>query len=131
MHRLRLTLLLATVAPAFSLAADVYVVTHPGVKLGADQIRDVYVGEKQFAGDVKLTPLDNAAAQQDFLSRALKLDATKYDNLWTRKSFRDALNPPAVKTSDREILDIVRKTPGAIGYVTSPPPAGVTVVQKF
>lgn len=114
-----------------AMAADIYVIAHADAKLTADVIRDIYIGEKQFNGSVKIVPIDNTAAQDDFLGKVLKLDQTRYANLWVKKSFRDALNPPSVKNSDKEIVDLVRKTPGAVGYVTSSPPAGVTVIQKY
>lgn len=127
-----LLLLLCALTPAtHALAADIYVIAHPSAKLSADSIRDIYIGEKQFAGDVKLVPLDNAAAQAEFLGKVLKLDQTRYANLWVKKSFRDALNPPALRTSDNEIVEYVRKTPGAVAYVGTPPPTGITVIQKF
>ena len=116
---------------AHTLAADVYVIAHPSAKLAPDAIRDVYIGEKQFAGDVKLIPIDNASAQGDFLAKVLRLDPSRYANLWVKKSFRDALNPPAVRNSDKEIIDYVAKTPGAVAYTSSPPPANVVVLQKF
>jgi len=134
-HALRLLHLLSPLlllgAALNARAADVYVIAHPDSKLVAEAVRDVFLGDKQFAGDVKLVPLDNAAVQTDFLSKVLRLDAARYTNHWVKKSFRDALNPPAVKSSDKEVIDLVRKTPGAIAYVGSTPPPGVTVLQKF
>jgi hypothetical protein len=128
-----LTLLVSLTCSGVShaVAGDIYVVAHPDTKVTVDVIRDIFIGEKQFSGAVKIIPIDNAAAQPEFLDKVIKLDQTRYANLWVKKSFRDALNPPAVKNSDKEILDWVRKTPGAIGYVTSAPPAGIIVVQKF
>ncbi len=127
---LLLPLMLGALTPA--MANDIYVIAHPSVKLSADAIRDVYIGEKQFAGDIKILPADNAASQAIFLSKVLKLDETRYANLWVKKAFRDALNPPALRTSDREVADFVRKTPGAISYISSPPAdGGVTLIQKF
>ena len=126
---LMVAFMLSGLTPA--VAGEIYVIAHADTKLTAENIRDIYIGEKQFADATKLTPLDNAAGQADFLSKVLKLDATRYANLWVKKSFRDALNPPPVKNSDKEIIDMVRKTPGAISYVTSAPPPGVLVVQKY
>ncbi len=120
---------LCILAPA--LAADVYVIAHPATKVGADVIRDIYIGEKQFAGDVKIIPVDNTAAQADFLDKVLKLDQTRYANLWVKKSFRDALNPPAMRSGDKDVVDFVRKTPGAIAYIGSAPPSGVVLIQKY
>ena len=71
-------LLLAVVRPA--IAGDVYVIAHPDTKISAELVRDIYIGEKQFAGDIKLIPLDNAIAQSEFLGKVLKLDQTRYAN---------------------------------------------------
>jgi len=115
--------------PAF--AGDIYVVCNSGVALQASDVRDVFIGEKAFAGSVKLAPADNAAAQAQFLEKAVKLDAARYSNLWTKKSFRDGVNPPPVKSSDAEALAYVKQTPGGCSYVQAAPPGGVTVVAKL
>ena len=128
-RRFVLAAALSTVLPA-AWAADLYVVAHPGVTLSADEVRDVFVGEKQFAGAVKLVPLDNAALQADFQARALKLDAARYATLWSKKGFRDGLSPPAVRGTDNEVLASVKSTPGAVGYV-SKPSADVKVINKY
>jgi len=111
--------------------ADIYVIIYPGLSLTADDIKSIYTGEKELAGSSKIKPLDNSAAKSEFLSKALQLDAVKYDALWTKKSFRDAINPPAVKPSDEEVIAAVKATAGAIGYISSTPPVGVTVLKKF
>ena len=124
-----LAIALAAALPRLA-AADVYLVTHPSVTLSADDARDAFIGEKQFAGNVKLTPVDNAAAQGEFLSKVLSLDANRYSTLWAKKGFRDGLNAPPVKGGDAEVLGVVRSTPGAVGYVNAPGP-GVTVIRKY
>jgi hypothetical protein len=57
------------------------------------------------------------------------MKANKYNNIWTKKSFREGLTPPAVKSSDIKVIEFVKRTPGAVGYVTSDP-TGVTIIQK-
>lgn len=109
---------------------DLYVIANPGVTLSADDIHDVFVGDKQLAGGTKLVPMDNAALQADFLAKVVKVDATKYASIWTKKGFRDGLNPPSVKGSDTEVLNAVKNTPGAVGYV-SKATADVKVLQKY
>lgn len=100
-------------------AQAVTVIAHPSVVLDADEIRDLYVGDKQFAGGVKLVPVDNLAAQRGFLAALLRLEPVKYATLWAKKSFRDGLTAPATKSSDAEVLAFVQATPGAIGYVNA------------
>ncbi len=111
-------------------AGDVFVIAHSSVNLSAEEVRDVFVGEKQSAGSVRLVVLDNGSAQPDFLARVIKVDAAKYASVWAKKGFREGINPPAVKGSDAEVIAAVKSTPGAIGYV-SKAPADVKVIQKY
>jgi hypothetical protein len=131
-HFFRGVLTVTALASATSpvLAGDIYVIAHAGVTIGVEDIRDVFIGDKQIAGSVKLVPMDNTLAQKDFLERVVKIDGIKYANVWTKKGFRDGLNPPALKASDAEILSAVKTTPGAIGYVSSVP-AGTKVIKKY
>jgi ABC-type phosphate transport system substrate-binding protein len=110
--------------------ADIYVIANTGVKLSAEEAKEVFMGEKQLAGGVKLVPIDNAAAQAEFLEKAYSMNVARYGTVWAKKGFRDGLNPPAVKSSDLEVIAAVRSTPGAVGYVTSAPP-GVSVITKY
>lgn len=110
-------------------AADLYIICNSHVSISASDVRDMFLGEKQFAGAVKLVPIDNSAAQQAFLDKVLQMNAAKYSTAWTKKSFRDGVNPPQVAGSDAEALAYVRRTPGACSYVTSPV-SDVVVVSK-
>jgi hypothetical protein len=116
---------------AAALTSDVYVVCNVSVTLRPADVRDVFIGEKNFAGTVRLSPADNLVAQAAFLERVLRVSAERYASLWTKKSFRDGANPPSVKASDAEAIAYVRQTPGACSYTQSAPPGGVAVVGKF
>jgi ABC-type phosphate transport system substrate-binding protein len=129
MKKILLFLSAAALLP-LSAAADLYIIANPALKLTPDEAKEVFLGEKQLAGSVKLLPLDNASAQAEFLERVYKMDVGKYNTLWAKKGFRDGLNPPAVKGTDVEVIATVKATPGAVGYVSTPP-TGVTVIQKF
>ena len=121
--------LLACHQPA-AMAADLYVIAHPATRLAAGDVREVFLGEKSFSESARLTPVDNFAAQPEFLSRVIKLEPGKYSTVWTKKSFRDGVNPPPLKSSDAEVIEFVRRIPGAIGYVSNAVP-GVVMVGKF
>jgi hypothetical protein len=112
-------------------AEDLYVICHPTVSLAAGDLRDVFLGEKQFAGPVKLSPADNDAAHEAFLEKVLKMDAARYRTAWTKKSFRDGVNPPVVRNGDRETLEYVKRAPGRCSYVMTAPGPGVLVVARF
>lgn len=109
-------------------AGDIVVISNSETAVSADEIRDIFLGEKQFAGSIKLVVIDNAALQGGFLSKVMHMDAAKYNGIWTKKSFRDGLTPPAVKSGDAEVIEYIKRTPGAIGYVSTTP-AGVKVIQ--
>ena len=111
--------------------ADVYVIINSTLTVAADDIKLIYTGDKELVGATKIKPLDNHAAASEFLSKVLQLNAGRYKSLWTMKSYRDGLTPPAVKATDDEVIAYVQSTPGAIGYVMSAPPAGVVVLKKF
>lgn len=124
------SMLLAAAHSNLAAASDLYVIANASLTLNADDVRDVYLGDKQIAGGTRLVPLDNAAQQKEFLERALKLDAAKYNSIWIKKGFRDGLNTPALKSSDAETISAVKSNPGAIGYVSSAP-KDVKVIGKY
>jgi hypothetical protein len=114
-----------------SRAAEVYVICHPSVSLAASDLRDVFLGDKQFAGGTVLSLSDNSAAREAFLQRVLKMDVDKYRTAWTKKAFRDGVNPPTLMMSDAEALDYVKRAPGRCSYVTTAPGPGVAVIAEF
>jgi len=127
--RLLLATLLATAGTA-ARADDLYIICNVQPSITAADVRDLFVGEKQFVGATKLVPIDNSAAQSLFLDRVLKMTAAKYSVTWIKKSFRDGINPPVVAGSDAEAVATVKRTPGACSYVTTRPEAGLEVIAK-
>lgn len=111
-------------------AGDLYVVAHPSVNLSADEVREVFLGDKQFAGSVKLAPVENASLQADFQSRVLKVDAARYASVWSKKGFREGLTPPPVRATDADVINGIKANPGTVGYVAKPT-ADVKVIQKY
>jgi ABC-type phosphate transport system substrate-binding protein len=122
------TLIALTLLAQTAQAGEVVVITNAGVNLTASEVRDVFLGDKQFAGSTKLTPVDNSAVQENFLSKVLQISSTKYASTWTKKAFRDGLTAPAVKSSDAEVIEFVKRTKGAVGYVSSSP-SGVNIIK--
>lgn len=120
--------ILALCVSQSAMAGDVVIISNPGTTISITEVRDIFIGEKQFSGNTKLVVIDNKSLQSDFLAKFIKMDATKYNGIWTKKSFRDGLTPPAVKSGDAEVTEYVRQTPGAIGYV-SKLPEGVNIAR--
>lgn len=111
-------------------AAAGEVIAHPSVKLSIDEVRELFQGDKQLAGKVKLIPVDNEAEQPAFLARVLQTDIVRYSTRWTKKAFREGLRPPAPKRDDAEVLAYVLATPGAVAYVGGVG-GGVNVLYKY
>ncbi len=109
--------------------ADLYIICNSTVSVTATDVRDMFLGEKQFVGATKLVPIDNSAAQAAFLEKILGMNAAKYSTTWTKKSFRDGINPPLLAGSDLEALAFVRRTPGACSYVTMPVSSDVVLIS--
>lgn len=111
-------------------AGDLYVVSGAAVNLSADEVREVFLGDKQFAGSVKLSPVENSALQADFQSRVLKVDAARYASIWSKKGFRDGLTPPPARGGDADVLASIKANPGTVGYV-SKPSADVKIIARY
>jgi len=127
----RLTLIaLIAAASGVAGAADLFVIAHPEVRLSRAEVVEVFRGNRQFAGDVMLQPVDNASARGEFVSRALGIDEVRYESHWTRKSFREGLLPPPLKSGDRDVASFVMRTPGAIGYVHQAP-EGANIIARY
>lgn len=122
--------LLGLALPLPGRAADMYVIANTAFALSDEELREVFVGDRQMAGGIKVVPLDNASLQKDFVEKVLKMDGLAYNVIWTKKGFREGLNPPPVKSGDAEVIAAVKATPGAVGYVSSAP-EGVKVIRKY
>ena len=114
--------------PGVTQAGDVVIITHPETTVSLSEVKEIFLGGKQFSGKIKLIPIDNAALQVDFLSRFTQMDTDKYSRVWVKKSFRDGLKSPVMKSDDREVIEYVQRRRGAIGYVSSTP-NGVNIVR--
>lgn len=110
--------------------ADGYVVGHVTVMVGPDDVRDIYLGEMQFVGKTKLIAVHNGAVQGEFLYKVIKMDPDRYAEVWAKKSFREGVAAPTVKIGDAEVLEFVKYTPGAIGYVSTDP-GSANVIMKY
>jgi hypothetical protein len=126
----RIAALAALAALAVPAHADLFVIANTTVAVAPDDVRDIFLGDKQVAGGTKLVPVDNAPQQKEFLEKVLHVDAAKYNTIWVKKGFRDGLNAPAVKAGDAEVIAAVKATPGGIGYVSAPP-KDLKVIAKY
>ncbi|MBI3562466.1 MAG: phosphate ABC transporter substrate-binding protein [Gammaproteobacteria bacterium] len=127
--RQALLLILVLAAHLTAWAGEIYIVSHPTLSIRSDEVRDIYNGDKQLSAGVKLVLVDNALIQTDFLARVVKLSIDKYNSLWIKKSFRDGISIPQVKSGDAEVIAFIKSNPGAIGYISKPHPELKTIAH--
>ena len=85
----------------------------------AGSIRDVFLGEKKFQGDIKLIPMHSSdeKVKGAFLATFVKMSAKDYKAYMVKKVFQDGIMAPVAKSSPKEIVDFVAEEEGAVGYV--------------
>ncbi len=113
------------------LCGSIYVIAHSGTELSQQDVRDIFLGNKEFSGEIRLVPVENETVKTEFLDRILGVNRLRYDNIWIKKAFRDAIEPPAAKRSDSDVTDFVKHTPGAVGYVRNPPGKDVVLIISY
>ena len=114
-----------------SLAHAGTVIAHNDLKINSADLKDIFSGDKSSIEGVKVVIVDNKAALDDFCTKVMKMDSGKYSSMWAKKSFRDGVPSPKSKTSDSEVLDFVKSTPGAVSYVSGAATNGVKSVSGY
>jgi hypothetical protein len=116
----KLLLAAATCVPLNNaVAQEILVIAHPSTRVPPDGLKDIYLGETSFSGSARLHAVHNANLQSEFTQRALGMNPVKYRAVWTKKSFREGLNPLPVRSTDSEVIEFVKANAGALGYVES------------
>lgn len=89
-------------------------------KLTQDQITDIYTLNKQHWNDgTKITVFDykgNTKSKYKFYNY-IGVPHSSIQRIWLRKQFSGKAMPPKTFRTSKEIIDEVKSTPGAIGYV--------------
>ena len=132
-RRKYLAFMLALTSVGFSLragAVDLYVIANVPVQLSPAELREIFLGERQFANGQRLVVIDNLSAMPRFVAAACGIDVSRYRTVWAKKGFREGLNPPLQLAGDRDVAALVLSTPGAIGYVTVVP-RGMSVIATY
>ncbi len=60
----------------------------------------------------------NSQLHRTFVVDRLKVQAHQLDRIWNRMLFTGTGRTPTVVESEEAMLDVIRSTPGAIGYVS-------------
>jgi hypothetical protein len=118
------------ISSTFAFAKGLTVICNEALNVDSSKVISLFTGETSSVGGVSVLVSDNKTLQVDFLSNVLKIEQTKYDTIWAKKSFREGLTKPAMKSSDIEVIDFVKSNKGGVGYV-SKPGTGVKTLGSF
>ncbi|MEQ1665690.1 MAG: hypothetical protein ABL927_09975, partial [Bdellovibrionales bacterium] len=127
-------------------AKTVYVIENKSTKAVASEISDMYLGNRLFAAALendmiegkialdqvtRVVPIMNLSLKAEFLKKVLNFNENRFSNYWKKKNFKDGIAEPVEKLNDEEVLSFVKKTKGAIGYISDEPPADIVLIKKF
>jgi ABC-type phosphate transport system substrate-binding protein len=105
------------------------VIAHPSCKGGAIRrqlLAEIFLGKVTEWGDrTPIQPVDQStrsAVRASFSLRVLNLPLSSVQFHWERQIVSHGGHPPAIKSSDDEVIAVVASTPGAIGYVSADAP---------
>ncbi len=101
-------------------------------------IRDIYLGDKRFFGEVALVPISygEGPLKDLFLKERVKMTPKEYKLHWLKKVFQEGLKIPRSIDSDFDIVEFVRREKGAVAYLPASSAAiaddieGVLVIAK-
>ena len=97
--------------------------SNPVDSLSARYVKDLFLGRvKSWDHGGKVAPVDLGAesgARQAFSKSVLGKSMNAVRSYWQQRIFSGRGVPPPELGSEREVVSFVRRTPGAIGYVSS------------
>ncbi|AKJ29790.1 hypothetical protein [Caldimonas brevitalea] len=116
--------------------ADLYVVVHadnPVRQISAKETVDLFMGRKRsFPDGDHALPFDlprDSAARAGFYRALTGMDLAQINSYWARLMFSGQTMPPQPMPSEAAMLEVVKRNPGAIGYLSQEPAdKGVRVV---
>jgi len=88
--------------------------------LTLEEVKEIYRGERQIIGGVRLKPIDQRDSQPiraGFLGKVMNFSSDEYVTYWNNRLFREGGIPPIPKNNSAEVIGAVQDTDGAIGYV--------------
>jgi len=117
-------------------ADDLVVVVNsqaPVQQLTNQDVKEIFLGEKTFWGDVHIVPVgyvDGAAIQSEFLDKVINISENVYKTYWIKRIFREGGTPPRKAATAEEALSMISRNPGAVGFVYGSQLAGATNVRE-
>jgi ABC-type phosphate transport system substrate-binding protein len=116
-----LLLALAALAGEANAAGDVVVIGNANLsRLDAQTVEKIYTGKIIEVEGIPVTAVNAAsgsAVRSRFLQTYLKQDEDRYTAYWTVRRYSGLGASPRELPSSTEIINYVKSTPGAIGYI--------------
>jgi ABC-type phosphate transport system substrate-binding protein len=128
------TLAIAGAFPAAA-SAGVVVIGHADVaRLDAQTLEKIFTGRVISVDGVPVVAVNvsrGSALRKQFLESFLKQDDDQYTAYWTVRRYVGKGAPPREFSNVSDLINFVKSTPGAVGYVEEADvPAGVVVLLK-
>jgi ABC-type phosphate transport system substrate-binding protein len=120
-----LAALLLLMAPVRAAVAEVIVIANndgTAASLDAASLKNIYLGKKLMwdnSNKVVLTMLKSGSTHESFLNKYVNKTPEQFSNYWNQLLFTGAGTPPTPFNNEKELVDFVKRTRGAIGYIDS------------
>ncbi len=111
--------------PSVALADDIIVIGNrsvPASQLSPKEIKKIYLGKKKnWSNGLKVifVMLEKKEIAERFLKNLVKKNPSMYNKYWKKKMFTGSGTPPIVFDKEKNLVEYVAKTKGAVGYVSS------------
>ena len=122
---LALALALLGSVPRALAAQEFVVVAHPSLQVDVVKkyvVQRVFLKQADRVGGVRVTPVDQSvgsSVRDAFSKRVVRQPVLEVRRYWQHQLWAGGERPPETRTSDEEVLEFVRTTPGGIGYVSA------------
>lgn len=85
------------------------------------ELKKAFLGEKEIWGNgqkIVVTTLNCGKTHLLFLKQVLHKSCTQFKNYWQQNIFNGQKTPPKSFLNEKELMQYVAQTPGAIGYIS-------------
>jgi len=97
--------------------------SHSGTAIERSIVKSIFLRQAtRWADGSDISPIDQSTrspVREAFSKDALGESVAAVQTYWQKQISAGRARPPAVKSSDAEVLALVAATPGAIGYVSA------------
>lgn len=96
--------------------------SNPVSSLSKKEVSDLLLKKKsKWSNGTSVTPVDQlsgSGVREAFSSQIHGRSTSSIRSFWQQAAFSGTATAPPEKTSDEEVIEFVKKNPGAIGYVS-------------